>query len=68
MSDAETLYDLLKIRDTEIGTLREYIAALEEELREARGENAHELAREDADKRISELQYEHGLRSDGRLR
>ena len=64
----EEMYELLQRRDNEIAVLRGYIEALEEELRRARGESAHEFAREDANKRLNELRYEHGLRSDGRLR
>lgn len=64
----EEQYDLLKRRDEEIAALYGYIGSLEEELREARGESAHQFAREDADKRISELRYQHGLRSGGGLR
>ena len=64
----EDQYALLKRRDEEIAALYDYIGALEEELRQARGESAHENAREDADKRISELRYQHGIRHGGGLR
>ena len=64
---SEELYELLKRRDAEIVALREYIGAVEEELREARGESAHQFAREDADKKLSALRYEYGFKSDGRF-
>ena len=65
---SEEMYELLRRRDWEIDVLREYIATLEEELRAARGDSAHEFAREDVDKKLGELRFQHGLKSDGRLR
>lgn len=64
----EGMYELLQRRDAEISVLREYIESLEEELRVARGEDAHERARDDADERIRDLRYQSGLKTDGRFR
>ena len=64
----EQEYELVKRRDRHIAALLEYVGRLEEELREARGDNAHWGAREDAQATIADLRYQCGLRTDGRLR
>jgi hypothetical protein len=65
---AENMYALLGTRDAEIAALRGYVAAVEEELREIRGEEGHAAARERADELLRQLRYEHGFKSDGRWR
>ncbi len=65
---AEETYSLLQSRDHEIRVLRAYVDALEEEVRQARGESAHEYARANADETLSQLRFEHGLRADKRIR
>jgi hypothetical protein len=67
-SDAEGMYALLKRRDAELVALRVYVNALENELREAIGEDHRQQGWESADKQIASLREEHGFKSDGRFR
>lgn len=65
---SEEMYELLRRRDAELVALRQYVASVEEELREARGDSAHQFAREDADEKLRALRYQHGFKTDGRWR
>ena len=65
----EEMYELLKLRDDEISVLRGYVKALEQALVEKRVDEAEYGARAKAwEEEIRDLRYEHGLRSDGRVR
>ena len=65
----EEMYELLKLRDYELGVLRAYVRALESALVERRSGEAEDEARAKAwDEEIRSLRYEHGIKSDGEVR
>lgn len=68
MTEAETMYDLLRRRDAEITALRELLQAIKAEYAQLASELASQKEYEEATGRIDELFYRHGFKSDGRYR